>query len=182
MTDNGMKTLRCGIEDHGDMDRLFEDHRPLTAAFSLWICQGCGAMAVHLEVPGDIYWYNAQSKTRTTDEPGAPRVSLMEPVFGWPPSSHRAGCAYCPERFDCSCDNPGQRHMCPRCDDAAEESKMAGEFPTGDLGERADEARQVQAYEASLEQQDDGEGERMRQQEEADDRHAATLDGDTLPW
>ncbi len=104
MSDNGMTTLRCGIEDHGDMDRLFEDHRPLTAAFSLWICQGCGTMAVHLEVPGDIYWYKAEAKTRWT--------------------THLAGCAYCPTRFDCSCDTPGSRHMCPGCDAAAEESKM----------------------------------------------------------
>ncbi len=128
MSDNGMMALRCGNEDHGDMDRLFEDHRPLTAAFSLWICQACGTMAVHLEVPGDIYWYNAQSKTRTTDEPGAPRTSLMGPVFAGPPEAtgtgHRAGCAYCPARFDCSCDSPGSRHMCPRCDAEAEDSKM----------------------------------------------------------
>jgi hypothetical protein len=43
-------------------------------------------------------------------------------------ATHRAGCAYCPAKFDCTCDNPGQRHMCPRCDDAAEESKRGGAF------------------------------------------------------
>lgn len=134
MSENGMTTLRCGIEDHGDMDRLFEDHRPLAAAFSLWICQRCGTMAVHLEVPGDIYWYKAHSKTRA--------------------ETHRAGCAYCPTKFDCRCGTPGARHMCPRCDDAAEESKVTGRFPIGDPGERADEARQQKAYEAAVDAYD----------------------------
>lgn len=158
MSDNGMMTLRCGIEDHGDMDRLFEDPRPLTAAFSLWICQACGTMAVHLETPGDIYWYNAQSKTRTTDEPGAPRTSLMGPVFGNPSATevHHAGCAYCPNKFPCSCGSPWVGHVCPRCDATAEESKMEGDhmggvlaprvWPTPDPGEAAQDRAQTDAF------------------------------------
>jgi hypothetical protein len=49
---------------------------------------------------------------------------------------HHAGCAYCPTRFDCSCDSPGRRHMCPRCDNAAEESKMEGDYMGGILAPR----------------------------------------------
>lgn len=53
--------------------------------------------------------------------------------------THRAGCAYCSTRFDCGCDSPGARHMCPRCDDAAEESKMAAPTlrPPDRLGRKA---------------------------------------------
>ena len=102
------------------MDKLMESGNPRgpigRVAFSLWICQQCGMMALHLETPGDIYWYKS-----TTIE----RRQVLRP--------HKAGCAYCPTRFDCSCDSPGQRHMCPRCDAEAEESKKAGELPTEEV-------------------------------------------------
>ncbi len=85
---------------------------------------------------------------------------VREPIVGyggsWPEGleavgSHLAKCDYCPERFNCSCGRPGQGHMCPRCDAAAEDSKMIQ--LEGDPGERADEARQEEGYEAPVEHQ-----------------------------
>lgn len=136
MSENSLTTLRCGTGY--EMSRLFEQP-PHDPGLSVWVCIDCGSLAVHVESSGDIFWYGAQTKSHSTDEPGAPRVSLMGPVFTGPPKTevHRAGCAYCSARFDCSCDSPGQRHMCPRCDAEAEESKMSGEFPTPDAGQVA---------------------------------------------
>jgi hypothetical protein len=70
---------------------------------------------------------------------------------------HHAGCAYCPTRFDCTCDSPGQRHMCPRCDDAAEDSKMSGEFPHANPGEVAVDNAQADAAAAEYDAAPEGE-------------------------
>ncbi len=115
MAENGLKHLICGGIGHPTMDKLMETGDPRgpigRVPFSLWICQQCGVMAIHLETPGDIYWYKSTAVESRR---------LLR---------HRAGCAYCSTRFDCWCDSPGQRHMCDGCDAKAEESKMTGEFP-----------------------------------------------------
>ncbi len=123
MTDNVMSDLKCQVTVHGDMEKLItKPTLPLgSPSFTLWVCHQCGVMALHLEAPGDIYWYSADSKSRDAGR-GLGR--------------HRAGCAYCPARFDCTCDSPGQRHMCPRCEAEAEESKMEGDYMGGALAPR----------------------------------------------
>lgn len=112
LAENELKTLACGTPAHGDMDHFIG-----SPSGSMWICKRCGLLAVHLQTTSDIWWYTA--------------FGIDQPL------PHRAGCAYCSTRFDCSCNSPGQRHMCPRCDAEAEESKTSGEFPTPDGGEVA---------------------------------------------
>ena len=111
-TTNELAHLACGVEDHGGMDRMLAQPTPPlgSAAFTLWICQLCGVMALHLETPGDIYWYRPYEKKD---------------------HAHMAGCAYCSAKFACACGVPSASHMCPGCDAAAEESKMGvGSLPS----------------------------------------------------
>ncbi len=135
-TTNELAHLACGVEDHGGMDRMLAQPTPPlgSAAFTLWICQLCGVMALHLETPGDIYWYRPYEKKD---------------------HAHMAGCTYCPAKFACACGVPGARHMCAGCDAAAEGSKrgisgdyMGGilpprQFPRPDPGEVAQDRAQT---------------------------------------
>ncbi len=118
-TTNELAHLACGVKDHGGMDRMLAQPTPPlgSAAFTLWICQLCGVMALHLETPGDIYWYRPYEKKD---------------------HAHMAGCAYCSAKFACACGVPGASHMCPGCDAAAEESKMeVGVDPASPGGDRS---------------------------------------------
>ena len=132
MTNNTLAHLACGVEDHGWMDRMLAQPAPPlgSAAFTLWICQLCGVMALHLETPGDIYWYRPYEKQD---------------------HAHMAGCTYCSAKFACACGAPRADHMCPGCDAAAEESKMAvGALPVADPDETAADARMVHIFPQGL--------------------------------
>ncbi len=133
--ENRLSELRCGTGQM--MFRLYE--RPShDAGLSIWVCPGCGALAVHIESYGDIMWYGPSAKTRVDESWSAGFAA---------DGTHLAKCTYCPERFTCSCGRPVQEHMCDRCNDAAEDSKMAAPklaagdtFPTGFHWPRGTEA------------------------------------------
>lgn len=74
MTDNTMRTLRCAV-GHGDMVQLFG--RPAGGMFSVWLCEGCGDLALHMEARGDIYWF----KTAVIDRMGRRELWKGEPAF-----------------------------------------------------------------------------------------------------
>lgn len=61
---NELKALRCGTPAHGDMAQLLNAAPEGVGPWSMWICQRCGLLAVHLEAAGDIFWYDRQSSTR----------------------------------------------------------------------------------------------------------------------
>lgn len=126
MNDNGMKALRCAI-GHGDMVRL--QNRPEGGLFSLWLCERCGDLALHMELKGDIYWY----KTAVLDRMGRRELNPPRPL----PASqsdgfHQVKCDYCPVRFGCGCPDRDGPHMCMGCDNRAEDSKTQPQAREGD--------------------------------------------------
>ena len=132
MVDNGMKALRCAV-GHGPMLRL--QNRPEGGMFSLWLCESCGDLPLHMELRGDIYWF----KTAVIDRMGRRDLPPAHPL----PESrggglHQVKSDHCPVRFGCCCANPDGPHMCMGCDTKAEDSKMAPpELIAPDPGEHA---------------------------------------------
>lgn len=60
--ENRLTELRCGRIGEL-MSRLFE-LPPYDQGFTVWVCGGCGALAIHNERSGDIFWYGASAVTR----------------------------------------------------------------------------------------------------------------------
>ncbi len=70
---NELKSLPCGTPAHSNMARLMGAKPDGIGPWSMWVCQRCGLLALHMETGGDIYWYGPP-----TSRSGTP---------------HKAGCA-----------------------------------------------------------------------------------------